>query len=76
MGKRNESRKPPSPRENPKRADHRLGKRFTSNDSLLAAAIDGWGTTVRYSLLLILRRSSIGVGLLSIYLLAHRLGVT
>jgi hypothetical protein len=44
-------------------------------DPALDAATHGWGTTVRYGFLLLVRRGSIGAGVYATYDLAHRLGI-
>ncbi|AUS78290.1 hypothetical protein C1701_07825 [Actinoalloteichus sp. AHMU CJ021] len=46
-----------------------------SDDPALDAATSGWGTTLRYALLLLVRRGSVGLGALLLLDFAHRSGV-
>ncbi|WP_016701195.1 hypothetical protein [Actinoalloteichus spitiensis] len=45
------------------------------DDPALDAATAGWGTTLRYALLLLVRRGSVGIGALVLLYLGHRGGV-
>lgn len=48
--------------------------RIETSDVLLAAAANGWGTTIRYSILVLVRRGSIGAGIMMLFEIAHRAG--
>lgn len=48
--------------------------RIETSDVLLAAAANGWGTTIRYSILILVRRGSIGAGIMMLFEIAQRAG--
>jgi len=52
---------------NPARLHPRARWRVQTKDALLAAAVDGWGATLRYALLMIIRRGTVCAGAWLLY---------